>query len=129
MSPEQTVRRVYEAYQARDWQSAESMMHPDVMLKMPATRERLAGRVQVIGFQRDYPEPWGDLAVLQVVGGADTTVAEVEVQAPGSIFRMVAFWQFRDGLLWRGTEYWVTVGEEPPSDRAHFIVDDLATSD
>jgi hypothetical protein len=59
MSPEQTVRLLYEAYQARDWQAAEAVMDPDITLDMPATRERLARRAQVIAFQRDFPEPWG----------------------------------------------------------------------
>src|SRR5262249_30088100 len=54
------VRELYEAYQRRDWSGAAGLLHADATLDMPATRERLSGREEVIGFQRDYPEPWGD---------------------------------------------------------------------
>jgi ketosteroid isomerase-like protein len=127
MTPATIVRALYEAYQDRDWARAEPLLHPDVTVDMPATNERLAGRPAVLGFQRDYPEPWGDLEVSQTIGGtnpADTLVAAgVEVHAAGEVLRMAAHWECRDGLLWRGVEYWVTVGgEEPPAWREHHPV-------
>jgi hypothetical protein len=83
---------------------------------MPATRERLDGREGVVAFQRAYPEPWGDLTVLRVVGDEEVAAAEIEVVAPDDTFRMAAFWRAQDGLLREGVEYWVTVGGEkaPP---------------
>jgi len=122
MGSAQLVRQLYEAYQARDWQAAEAIVHPDAIVDMPATSERLAGRAQVVGFQRDYPEPWGDLAVLSVIESGSKAAAQVEVRAPDSVYRMAAFWEVWDGLLWHGTEYWVTAGEAPPPGRAHFVV-------
>ena len=77
---------------------------------MLATSERLAGREEVIRFQREYPEPWGDLAVLRALGDARAAAVEVEVRAPDGVFRMAAFWDVRDGLLARATEYWVDPG-------------------
>ena len=120
MSAAELVRRLYEAYHARDWDSAAALVHAGAVLEMPATRERLAGRAGVIDFQRTYPEPWGDLSVLRIVGEGDTAVAEIEVVAPDATFRMAAFWQLEDGLLRDGVEYWITVGgEEPPPTREH----------
>jgi ketosteroid isomerase-like protein len=119
MDARELVRRLYERYQARDWEAAAELLHTDATVDMPDTRERLAGRDGVIRFQREYPEPWGDLSVLRVLGGADQACAEVEVVAPGETFRMAAFWRAEDGLLRDGIEYWVTVGgEEPPPGRA-----------
>jgi ketosteroid isomerase-like protein len=114
------TRRLYEAYERRDWERAASVLHEDAVLEMPATRERLAGRDRVIGFQRDYPEPWGELRVLRVVGAGETAAAEVEIVAPDATFRLAAFWRSDDGLLRDGVEYWLTVGaEEPPPNREH----------
>ena len=91
---------------------------------MPATSERLDGREDVIGFQRAYPEPRGDLAVLRVVGDEEVAAAEIEVVAADDTFRMAAFWRTEDGLLREGVEYWVTVGgEEPPPGRATSYAD------
>lgn len=113
------VRELYEAYQRRDWHGAGSLLHPDATLDMPATRERLTGREQVIEFQRSYPEPWGDLTVCRLLGGVDEACAEVEIVGPEQTFRLAAFWRAEGELLRDGIEYWVTVGgEEPPTGRA-----------
>ncbi|HWN21962.1 MAG TPA: nuclear transport factor 2 family protein [Gaiellaceae bacterium] len=120
MSAAELVRRLYEAYQARDWDTAAQLVHEDAVLEMPATSERLTGRASVIDFQRSYPEPWGDLSVLRVVGEGDTAAAEIEVVAPDATFRMAAFWHSEGGLMRDGAEYWITVGgEEPPPNREH----------
>jgi ketosteroid isomerase-like protein len=113
------VDALYQAYQARDWDQAARCMHPDAVLDMPATSERLTGREQVLGFQRSYPEPWGDLTVRRVMGGPDQAAAEIEIIGPdGQRFANAAFWRQRDGLLHTGVEYWVTVGgDRPPPGR------------
>ena len=106
---------LYAAYQARDWARAAGCLHPDAVVAMPATGERLDGRDGVLDFQRSYPEPWGVLTVLRVLGGPQECAAEVEIVGPeGQVFRMAAFWRQRDGLLHDGVEYWVTVGSERP---------------
>lgn len=115
------VRKLYEAYQARDWSAAEALLHPEVVVDMPATEERLVGREQLMRFNRDYPEPWGQMGVLRVVAGhADDAAAEVEVHAGAEVLRMASFWASRDGLLCHGTEYWLRLGEEPPPERASY---------
>ncbi len=121
MTAGELVRRLYEAYQDRDWDIAQRCLHPDAVVEMPATAERLAGRMQVIEFQSQYPEPWGDLAVRRVVDGGESAAAEIEVIAPdGTVFRMAAFWQLSEGLLRSATEYWVDPGGEPPPGRAAY---------
>ena len=119
MAATDLVRELYEAYQRRDWNAAAELLHPDATLEMPATRERLTGREEVMGFQRDYPEPWGDLTVLRVLGDAGEACAEVEIVASEHTFRLAAFWRAEGELLRDGIEYWITFGgEEPPSGRA-----------
>lgn len=119
------ARALYTAYQARDWATAETFLHPDAVLDMPATGERLVGREQVMRFQREYPEPWGELVVLRALGDAAAAAAEVEIRAPdGGVFRMAAFWGLRDGLLASGTEYWVDPGGSPPPGRTAYLAAD-----
>jgi ketosteroid isomerase-like protein len=115
---DELVKALYERYQARDWISAAALLQPDAQLHMPATDEHLRGRDQVIAFQRDYPEPWGELRVVRAVADSAVAVAEVEVVAEASVFRCAAFWTVQEGLLSSGVEYWVTVGaDRPPADR------------
>ena len=119
MDATEQVEALYTAYQDRDWARAAGYLHPDAVLEMPATGERLDGRDGVIGFQRSYPEPWGVLTVRRVLGGPDQAAAEIEIVDPaGQRFAMAAFWRQRDGLLQAGVEYWTTVGgERPPPGR------------
>jgi ketosteroid isomerase-like protein len=113
------VRRLYEAYDRRDWDAAAALLHADAVVEMPATAERLVGRAGVIAFQRAYPEPWGELRVLRVLEVAGEAAAEVEVAAPGATFRLAALWRAHEGLLREGVEYWITVGgDDVPATRS-----------
>ena len=113
------ARTLYEAYQRRDWEADESVLHRRAVVSLPATAERLEGRAAIMAFNRSYPEPWGTLTVERVVVEGDQAAAEVSVVEPdGTRFAMAAFWNCRDGLLHEGVEHWVTLGgEQPPADR------------
>jgi hypothetical protein len=113
------TRKLYEFYQARNWAAAADLLHPEALLEMPATRERLSGRDEIIEFQENYPEPWGDLTVLRVVSddSENTAAVEFEIEGPREVFRCAAFWIADQGMLSRGMEYWVTVGGEQPPPR------------
>jgi len=116
MDARDQVRALYEAYGRRDWDRAAEVLHPAVVVDMPATAERLEGRDAVIEFQRSYPEPWGRLGVRRVLGDSSRAVAEIEVIDPGGrSFAMAGFWAEDDGLLLSGVEYWVTVGGDRPA--------------
>lgn len=109
------VRALYRAYQDRDWDRATALFHPDVVVVMPATAERLVGRPAVVSFQRSYPEPWGTMSVRRVLTDAEGAVAELLVEAPsGPDSAVAAFWRTREGLLSEGVEYWVDIGAGVP---------------
>jgi len=114
------VRALYQAYQDRDWWRAGTLLHPEAVVEMPGTSERLDGRDAIVGFQRAYPEPWGVLTVKRQWGDNDSAAAEVQVVDPrGQLFALAAFWVMHEGLLHRGVEYWVDVGlGSPPPSRA-----------
>jgi ketosteroid isomerase-like protein len=119
VTPSELVHQLYRSYQARDWDQAAALLHPDATVDMPATSEHLAGRDTVVAWSRDFPEPWGTLTVGRVYGDDEGAVAEVTVVDPHQQeYRMAGFWTVRDGLLHQGLELWVDVGGEPPPGRA-----------
>jgi hypothetical protein len=120
MDPVDAVRGLYQAYQDREWARAGSFLHPEAVVEMPGTAERLDGREAIIGFQRAYPEPWGVLTVKRRWGDTNSAAAEAQVVDPGGqVFALAAFWVMHEGLLHRGVEYWVDVGAgSPPPSRA-----------
>jgi hypothetical protein len=114
------VRALYQAYQERTWDLASTYLHPEAVVDMPATLERLQGRDAVIEWQRSYPEPWGTLIVVQALGDDEAAAAEINVIEEGAARQaMAAFWRRRDGLLHQGLELWITIGgTSPPPTRA-----------
>ena len=119
--PRDVVRRLWERFQARDWEGAAELLADDVVVDWPHTHERLRGRSNVIGFNREYPEGW-TIRVLRVLQEGDIAVAEVAVDQEGDgTYHVASFTEVRDGLVRRATEYWVDPPrEEPASWRARW---------
>jgi SnoaL-like domain len=116
MTSSELARALYEAYQARDWDTAATHLHEGASVRMPHTGEHLRGRDEVIGFQHDYPEPWGTLTVDRLIGDDDAVAAQISIVDPdGRGFAMAAFWTVRDGLLDDGLELWLDLGGLGPS--------------
>jgi ketosteroid isomerase-like protein len=65
------VRSLYEAYQRRDWDACVPLIHPEATYDLPRTDEHVDGGAAILDYQRAYPEPWGELAVLRVVAEGD----------------------------------------------------------
>jgi ketosteroid isomerase-like protein len=120
MTDADTVRALYQAYQDRAWERVTPLLHPQAVVDLPATAERLEGREAVMDFQRAYPEPWGTMTVHRVLSDDDGAAAEISVVDPaGRRFCLAAFWRMADGLLHHGTEYWSEAGADtPPPSRA-----------
>jgi ketosteroid isomerase-like protein len=107
------VREMYEAFQRRDWDACEPLLHPKATYDAPRTAEHLEGGDSILEYMRTYPEPWGDISVLRVVADGDEAAAEIAVTGGHEgEFRLAAFWTAREGQLYRGVEYWTPL----PSD-------------
>jgi ketosteroid isomerase-like protein len=101
------VRDLYEAYQRRDWDSCAPLIHPEATYDLPNSNEYVEGGDELLAYQRDYPEPWGELSVLRVIAAGDQAAAEITVTGGREgDFRMAALWTLKDGLLHRCVEYW-----------------------
>jgi hypothetical protein len=114
------VRQLWQRIEGRDWPAVAALLAPDVVIDWPHTGERIIGRDNFVGVNRDYPEGW-DLRVERVVEGADATIAHVRVEHDGRTYHGVGIYQVSGGLIARGTEFWITErGEEPPAWRAKY---------
>ena len=102
------VRRLYEAYQRRDWNACVPLIHPEATYDLPRTDDHVDGGAAILDYQRAYPEPWGELTVLRVVAEGHEAAAEIAVTGgQGGDWRLAAFWTARDGRLQHGVEYWI----------------------
>jgi ketosteroid isomerase-like protein len=109
------VRAFWEAIEARDWDSARSLLGEDCVVEWPHSRERFDGGRAFIEMNRTYPEGWR-IAVLRVVSEGDVVVSEIRVDDGDEVFFAASFFEFgADGKVHRLREHWVTSPYEEPA--------------
>ena len=115
------MRRLWELYEAREWDAAGRKLEEDVVVDWPHTGERIRGRENVVELNRNYPEPWS-IAVRRIVTSGEEVAAEVAVTHPGGVSHCLGFYELTGGRIRRATEYWVDgAAHEPPAWRARWV--------
>lgn len=122
MEPGQVIEELWRRIQVQDWTGVGELVAADAVIEWPATAERITGRDNYVAVNREYPAGWS-INVLQIIAVGDQVVSEVEVpHASLGTFRAVSLWTVSNGLIVRGTEYWITVGAEGSPDwRAPYV--------
>lgn len=116
---ESVVRNLWERIEARDWPGMAELLHEEVIIDWPHSGERIRGRGNYVAMQRDYPGGW-HLTVLAVCAGPEKVAAEVRVDHEDLVCFGTGFYEVRDGVVMRGTEYWTTARSQAPVPwRAH----------
>lgn len=122
MDAAQTVRRLWDRIQDRDWEGVRGLLAEDLVVEWPLSAERIVGPDNFVRVNAEYPEGWS-IRVLQVVAEGDQVVSEVEVPHEKlGVFRAASFWTVKDGRITAGREYWTEPGaDEAPQWRAGFV--------
>ncbi len=120
-APMETVRRLWERFEARDFDGAGELLAEDVVIDWPVTSELIRGRASAVELNRSYPEPWGHIRAVELFPDGDRVAARVRIDAPGVVVACLGVYEVRDGRITRGTEYWVDeASQEPPHDRSRW---------
>ena len=88
------------------------LRHPDYVMEMPQSGERIRGRERMRAFQEAYPNP-PTIQPRRVVGAGDVWVVEARSDYGGQIFHVAMIVEFRDGKIWRDTRYYAEPFEAP----------------
>jgi hypothetical protein len=97
---EQEVREVFERLE-RLGASTPYEVHPDYVLEMPQSGERIRGRDNMQAYQQAYPNP-PTIQLRRVVGAGDVWVVEAQNDyGGGQIYHVIDIVQYRDGKIWR----------------------------
>jgi len=108
------VRRLWAAFEARDWAAARAVLHHDLQAVWRASGERFDGADAFIAANQGYPEGWTVL-LLELVHLQDGRVLSlVRVDHPPQTYFATSFWRVDDGLITGLDETWATA-EEPPA--------------
>ena len=118
---EQQVRALFfERLQHLSHEAEYELRHPDYVMEMPQSGERIRGRDRMRAFQEAYPNP-PTIQPRRVVGSGDVWVVEGRSDyGDGQISYVTDIVEFRDGKIWRETRYYATPFE-PPQWRAEWV--------
>lgn len=89
------------------------LRHPDYVMEMPQSGERIRGRDAMRAFQEAYPSP-PTIRPRRVVGSGDVWVVEGRSDyGEGRVFDVVNVVEFVDGKIMRETRYYAEPFDAP----------------
>jgi hypothetical protein len=94
--------------------------HPEYVMEMPQTNERIRGRDAMRSMQEAFPVP-PQLTLRRVVGSGHVWVIEGVNDYDGDVWNVALVWEFDgEGLIARDTRYYAQ-RSEPPEWRAPWV--------
>jgi ketosteroid isomerase-like protein len=108
------VRRLWDLFEARDWEGAAALLHEDVVVDWPWSAERIRGRDNFIRVNRHHPAPDWHIEVRRIVADGDQVVSEVVVPHADGVSQAASFFELRDERIARIVEYWIDFGQQEP---------------
>jgi len=109
---EAIVEGYWQAAVERDWTAFGKLLDNDILYEVPQTRERVRGKEGYIDFNATFPGDW-TLAVDSIVAGDRQAVSRVTFEVDGQSMTGISFFEFRDGLICRITDFWPEPYEPP----------------
>ena len=111
--------RYVDRLEARDWPGVEDVLHPDVVYRLPQTREVVRGRDAYLRWNREYPDVW-HLRLVVAYGDATGGAARLRVAIDGedSDVDALVFVTVADDRLAEITDWWPAAYEPDPA-RTH----------
>jgi hypothetical protein len=89
------------------------LRHPDYVMEMPQSRERVRGRDAMRSMQEAFPVP-PKLTLRRVVGSGPIWVIEGVNDYDGDIWNVALVWELDDdGLITRDTRYYAPRSDAP----------------
>lgn len=103
---EDLVERYWHAARNRDWDALGTLIHEQVLYEVPQTRERLRGREAYIAFNATICGGDRTFEIDSIVADGRQAVSKVAFDIDGRTATGISFFEFRDGMIARITDYW-----------------------
>src|SRR5262245_58641755 len=103
----QLVERFWQTMNTNDWRAVGELLHDEYVLDWPQTGERIRGRGNFAAVNAHYPiaDPWR-FTLHHLVADGQGAASDVTASSPLVAARALSFFEVRDGLIWRMTEFW-----------------------
>jgi ketosteroid isomerase-like protein len=114
------LRDYVERLEARDWSGFAELLHPDVVYRLPQTREVVRGRDAYLRWNQEYPDVW-HLRLAEAYGDATGGVARVDADVEGEgTTTAIVFVTVAGGVITEVSDWWPT-SYDPPAGREHLV--------
>lgn len=103
---QQVVQRLWEAFDAFEFEAAGPLLHDDFVCEYPQSRERIRGRDNFVAVNAHYPGRWR-ITMQRIVASGEQVATEVTLtNEEGRTECAVSFFELRDGKILREIDYW-----------------------
>ncbi|HEU5438762.1 MAG TPA: nuclear transport factor 2 family protein [Ktedonobacterales bacterium] len=101
------VERYWQTMNTNDWHAVGALLHDDFLLIWPQSGERIRGRANFSMMNTQYPAAgaWR-FTVNRLIADEVGAASDVTVTDGARVDRAISFFDLRDGLIWRMTEFW-----------------------
>ena len=109
---EQEVREAFQRLEVSA-QADYGELHPDYVLEMPQSGERIRGRDNMRAYKEAYPNP-PTIQLRRVLGTGDVWVVEARSDySDGQTLHITDIVEYRDGKIWRETRTYAQPFQAP----------------
>jgi ketosteroid isomerase-like protein len=110
----QTARKYLRLFGRGDFDGATRLMQPRALVRWPNTREVFRTRDDFMEANKRYPGKWlFKFERIETTANGVAAAARVFSKTSGQSFHVVSFFEIKNGLIEKITEYWGQDGEPP----------------
>jgi ketosteroid isomerase-like protein len=99
------VERLWQLFDAQDFEAAGELLHDDFICEWPQSRERIRGRENYVAINQNYPGTWS-ISIRRLIVEDDQAASEVVLRYAEQVVQAVSFFELRDGKIFRQVDYW-----------------------
>lgn len=109
------VARLWSAFSAGDYDDAAPLLHPDLTVVWPTSRERYANREEYLAVNRAFGGGWTFAVEHLAETGTGSVVSITKVTSPGhpDCYYATSVVDLRGGVITAMRTYWATQDSQP----------------
>jgi hypothetical protein len=108
----QILQDFWKLVQDQNWEAANELVHDEYVQEWPQSGERIRGKQNAMEINKNYPG-FPKMTERRTLVCGDLAVQEVTLDYDGKTYDGVSIYEFKDGQLWKETDYFAEPFEAP----------------